>query len=55
VRVKKEKKSLFRFSRKSLKVKKVKSESGYFSLSNVHTVITHDFPSETQTHPQTKE
>jgi hypothetical protein len=29
------KKSLFHFSRKSLKVKKVKSESDYFSRSNV--------------------
>jgi hypothetical protein len=29
------KKSLFHFSGKSLKVKKVKSESDYFSLSNV--------------------
>jgi hypothetical protein len=35
VKVKKVKKSLFHFSGKSLKVKKVKSESDYFSLSNV--------------------
>jgi len=35
VKVKKVKKLLFHFSGKSLKVKKVKSESDYFSLSNV--------------------
>jgi len=35
VKVKKVKKSPFHFSGKSLKVKKEKSESDYFSLSNV--------------------
>jgi len=39
VKVKKVKKSLFHFSGKSLKVKKVKSESDYFSLSNVCVYI----------------
>ena len=40
MKVKKVKKSLFHFSGKSLKVKKVKSESDYFSLSNVCPPLT---------------